>query len=498
MRPVTVCGRAVDHGTLVEIAETTRVVIRIECDVEPKVELGGEPVPMALEGRSWVSVDNWSEIGNTEHLVGDMKLQVATGDDTISATVRRAPTRITTEQYEYMVRRLRAAVGQDAIDDPLERARVWAAFAPDLPSHEDERAAVLIQLFERAAPALRAIAARPSEALTRIDEWVAVSRLGTVRGRVDARRIRSWDPPRPATAPTLGTVLLVRNEALLATPENRFVRAVAARLADALARSVVETSPRCHRQIVEALSDLDDWFGRGDWLDVTPGPLPAHSFVLRDHAAYRTVVSLANQLDHLPGLAVRFPPGELERLLPISPASLNTLYERWVQLVVFEWLVERLGRPQSGFAGTGKWAWMPGTNTVALLLDRPFPRSASTGVVCRVGKNRPDVAIEHRDLGGTITLLVLDATYSQNPAIVDEKLRYAHNFVDAGARHALTGDPPLVTRWCAAATPAALVSVVEMGADLARARLNLPPSIKAEQLLASYLDVSIGRLFTAG
>ena len=88
--------------------------------------------------------------------------------------------------------------------------------------------------------------------------------------------------------------------------------------------------------------------------------------------------------------------------------------------------------------------------------------------------------------------MVLDATYSQNLEILDGKLQYSMNLRDSGHQHPLTGDHPLVTRWCAAVTPAKVPGIIELGAGLSRARLNLPPSLESERLLGRYLSATFG------
>jgi len=485
--------RWISDGDIVDIEERTALKFSVISDSPPVLLLADEVVPLEEAPDGYRTARDWIDSRRTRHLVGDCPLELHAERTTLRALVRRVPSRITLEAYHYLIDMLWTRLGAHGIEDPLGRVKVWARMAPRIPSPGEERARILASLFERAAPALRSIGASPRRSLATHDEWVPIRRLRHARGRVDGRRIRRWDPPLPRDTPTRGSVLVHTPVEDVNTPENRYVVAVVSMLTSLLheTRESDDLSSDIAVEIDGILVDLASWFRALEWKDVGPGALPHHSFVLRDDPRNAAIASLAVQLHRLPGLLIEFPPDNPARLFPLSPFSLNVLYERWIQMLVFEWLTERLWAPERAFAPQGTWEWATGTGRTVLRIDVPYPSRGSAGIIVPVGKNRPDVAIEVWR-GSRVDVLTLDATYSQAPGLHNEKLTYAANLKNAATVNDLTGDNPLVVRWAAYAWPAGKPSVLELGASLSRASLSLPPGDESVMLLRRYLDATVG------
>lgn len=489
-------GRLVEDGETVELDETSSLDFVItHRGSMPRLAMANEDVPLVHSGATYRSAPEWRDDQRTRHFVGDCPLLLDLGDMQLHAVLRRMPTRISLDDYHFLVHFIRTRLGAAAIEDPLGRVRIWAQLAPRIPAAAEERARILVAMFARSAPAIRRVASAPRRSLASIDEWQPIHRAMRTRGRIDGRRIRRSDPPRPLDRPVEGSVLVIVPDESIVTPENRYVRSVVVFLMASLVESQrAELPADVGAAVIDALDSLESWFDDPEWQSVRPGPVPQHSFALSDHPDYAVISSLGVQLDRIPGLLARFPPADIEQLFPLNPYSLNALYERWIQVLVFDWITSRLGAAPRAFTPCGTWEWTSGTHRIVLRLDVPYPRDASAGIVVPVGKNRPDVAVEVWS-GDAVEVLILDPTYSQNPMVHDEKLQYASNLRLAGVLHPLTNDPPLVVRWVAYARPSHVVAVRELAADLARADLSLPPRSESAELLARYLDATVGTRF---
>lgn len=489
---VAIGATPIAPGAVVHLDETAALSITVASDAPPAVTVSDEAVPMVRRHDGWRTDPVWIDDERTRHLVGECPLEVRVHDARLTATIVRSPTRIVLDEYRYLIEELQRRFGLAGVEDPVGRARIWAELAPRVPTVPEETARVLLGLFGRSSAALHAIAVVPRVALERNEEWVDVERLVGRRGRVDARRFRPWDPPRPIERPTTGQVLVVASDEQANTPENRYVATIAERFA-AMLRAVAAdvASQELARRCGQTAAEIDGWFAVSPWLDVPRGRAPEHSFVMRDDARYRAVALLGAQLGELHSAIARFPAGALDRLFAIGAYSLNVLYERWIQCLTREWLEHRLGSLAARPSFSGRWCWTEPQTEIALSLDWPFPRQAAAGVVAPLGKNRPDIAIEiWRD--GSVRVLTLDATYSRSPLLHDDKLGYAANLHQAGRTDPLTARPPLVTEWSAVAFPGGTVSVHATRARLAAAKLSLPPGPESARVLAQYLDETIG------
>lgn len=494
---LVVGGRAVVDGEIVQLDETSSLdfVIAHQGSI-PELVLADEQVPLVHVGEVYRSAAGWVDEQRTQHFVGDCPVSLDLGEMQLHAVLRRLPTRISLDDYHFLVHFIRTRLGAAAVEDPLGRVRIWAQLAPRIPAAAEERARVLVAMFGRSAPAIRRIAVAPQRSLASVSEWQPIHRAMRSRGRIDGRRIRRSDPPRPIDRPVEGVVLVVIPDESMVTPENQYVRSVVGLLMSSLLDAQSNELPDdVVAGVANALESLESWFADPEWRSVRPGPVPQHSFALSDHPDYAVVSSLGVQLDRLPGLLARFPPSDVEQLFPLNTYSLNALYERWIQVLVFDWIVSRLGAPARPFAAAGSWQWNKDQRRVVLRLDTPYPRTASHGIVVPVGKNRPDVAIEVWN-GDAVEVLVLDPTYSQSPMVHNEKLQYGANLRLAGARHPLTNDAPLVVRWASYARPSHVVAVRELAAELGRADLSLPPRLESAELLARFLDATVGTQLT--
>lgn len=497
MIEVAIGRREIAEAGTVELAETAQMDLRVRnAESMPDVSIGGEPVPLVAESvnGAWCADPDWVHSAATQHLVGDCDLVVEVQDQRWSALLRRAPSRITLSEYRFLVGEIRRRSGLDGLDDPFARAAIWLEAAPEVPSDDDEAARIATQLFRRAAHALGRIAHQPMQNLETSSEWVDVERLGAYPGhRVDPRRLRPWDPPRPMPHPNDGAVLVALVDEHIVTPENRFVLATVERLTRVLERSTGMPTSRSKIDADAALRQLTDWFATEPWTSVPPGRAPGSSFVLRDHPDYRAVAALARQLDDLPGLLLRFPPTNIDDAFPLNPWSLNVLYERWIAVITLEWLEHQVGpisRPR--VPARGSYRARARSAEVVVRIDEPYPRSETSGVIVPLDKNRPDVAIELHTRDHPIAVCVVEATYSRNPALQREKLKYAGTLVDAGSIRSLTNRPAVCCEWACVAFPGGVPSVTELRAGLRESLVSIPPSPDGAAMLHGWLDETIG------
>ncbi|MGH9070186.1 MAG: hypothetical protein ACRDX8_03205, partial [Acidimicrobiales bacterium] len=432
----------------------------------------------------------------TEHLVGDCLINLLGpgGAPLWHATLRRQPSRITSDQHRWLLEELRRRGGTGVISDPYGRSQIWLELAPEVPTTSDERARIAVLLWARCADALRAIASAPVTVLREDFDWRGVRGLaGVPARRIDGRRLRPWDPPHPLPRPMAGVVLVERTDEQVDSAENRFALATAQALGGLLEASArdPEVSVPVAQPCRLAAAQLGRWFGSETWRDMATGPFPAESFLIRDHPAYQSVAGLAVLLADLPGALLGLP--QLDLAMPLSPPSLNVLYERWVGVCAVEWAEARLGTlSRPAVPSGGVFSWRQGDLLVRLCIDFAYPRSAHAGVVCPEGKNRPDVAIELHRPGRRAQVATLDATYSRNEALHAEKLTYSRTLRDAGWQAPLTGLTSPCVSWSAVAYPGRLTFATERRADLSEAILSLPPCAESEALLRRWLDETVG------
>jgi hypothetical protein len=485
------------HGAVVALAEAARLQVAVDdVDRPPVVHIADEHVPLRPAGpRRWAADEAWVDSAATTHLVGDCDLFA---DDAaggvLRAIIRRRPTRITEAQYRFLLEELRARLGRDA-QDPLGRARIWASIAPRVPDSVEERALVALHLFERAAPALRAIASRPLPALVREDEWRPVARLAGVRSvDIDTRRLRPSTLPWPLSRPVRGEVPLRRAAERLDTAENRFTIRIVRQLLQCLwPGEEDELSPATLGRLARAAAELSSWFGGSFWRQLPDGDTPSQSFVLRDHADYRVVAWLGGALSRMTEIGFGVPPSLAGEALPITPWSLNVLYERWLQCLVREWLDAALGSlAQPMRFPSAQVRHLPRGGRVVLRLDLPYPRRAVRGLFAGHGKNRPDVAIEIWRPDQAVDVAVLEATYSRSPGLHEDKLSYVRTIREASRIDALTGAPRLATRWAAVAFPGPAMGAEEVIGSGVQTLLSVPPSLEGAALVDRWLAATVG------
>jgi hypothetical protein len=493
-------GKVIQHETVVTIAESAKLHLSIEAaQAVPSLTVADVRVPLVHEsGARWTADDTWIDSEATVHLVGDCDLMATDGSGrVVRALLRRRPTRITEAQYRFLLEALRLRLGS-ASQDPLARTRVWASMAPRVPTGAEERGLVLLQLFARAAPALRAVAARPLAALVREDEWRPVSRLAGVRSaEVDGRRIRARAVPWPLPAPVHGYLPLRRAAERLDTAENRYSFGVVRHLLAAmLVAAEADVSTPTMQRLTRASRELDTWFAGPFWRQLPFSGTPTQSFILRDHPDYQVIAWLGAALTTMNDVAFGVPPVLAEEAVPITPWSLNVLYERWVQCLVREWLETRLGTLAEPvrFHGSSIWPFPRGGHVV-LRLDLPFPRHRSRGLFAGSGKNRPDIAVEIRSPDRPVDLAIIDATYSRSRALHEEKLSYARTIRDGSSPDPLTGVPRLATRWTAVVFPGTAAGAEEIIGSRTQMLLSVPPSPEGAQLVGRWLSNTVGACF---
>jgi hypothetical protein len=196
--------------------------------------------------------------------------------------------------------------------------------------------------------------------------------------------------------------------------------------------------------------------------------------------------------DDLAGTTLGVPPALTEAAIPITPWSLNVLYERWLQCLVREWLEARLGSLRDPIDFTRAFVWRHRQGRVILRLDVPYPRRGR-GLFAREGKNRPDVAVEFWPSNQEVLVAVLDATYSRSRRLHEEKLGYVHTIRNAGHRHPLTDAPALAARWAAVAFPGGQPGAEEVIGSGVQMLLSVPPSAEGTELLHRWLERTVGR-----
>lgn len=487
-------GVPVGEGTVIPLDEVDKLRLVVDdCIRAPMVSVGDEPVPLRADGYfRWIADEAWVEAAAATHLVGDCDLLAVDPEgQAVRAIVRRQASRITEAQHRFMIEELRRRLG--SVADPLGRSRIWASIAPRVPAAAEERALLLLQCFERAAPALRSVAARPLPSLTREEDWRPVSRLAGVRGAdIDVRRFRPATAPWPIPRPTHGEIPLRRSAERHDTPENRYAISVVRRLSNAMLAALDDQiGPSTLRGLGHAATELDSWFGSDFWQRLPDGGAPYQSFILRDHPGYHVIAWLGSALGHLAGTTLGVPPALSEAAIPITPWSLNVLYERWIQCLVREWLEKRLGALRDPLDFTRAFVWRQGQMRIVLRLDVPYPRRGRE-LVAPEGKNRPDVAIELWSSAGEVKVAVLDVTYSRSRRLHEEKAGYVRTIRNGSQRDPLTNAPRLATRWAAVAFPGAHAGAEEIIGSGVQMFLSVPPSGEGSDLLHRWLDRTIG------
>lgn len=485
-----------------ELTEETHLDCRVSTQSRTaSVSIGGEFLPLEQVDDGWAVDRAWVDEKATSHLVGELSLLLELDTGSWHGRLLRRPSRITEIQFRWLLDELAGRAGIEGVTDPEGRAQVWSEFSPAIPSPEEERAAWSLWLWRRAGPAFKAVVTKPHVRLDEDWQWQPVGRLRPGQ-RVNSRRIRPWDPPRPLPSPREGQVLVAAPDEGIDTPENRFAVAVLRRLQDELRRAV--DLPSRHSDIpsraLRACSEIDVLLP-DVWKELPRGPRPQQSFVLRDNVAYRTVAAVGRQLDRLAGLLWTFPP-----LTPdawsITPASLNYLFENWVGALVLDWLSARLGpcredRPAVPTGGLFTWELGRG-RVVRFRRDVPYPRRPGSHLYCPPtavsGKNRPDVAVERWN-GRIWSVVSLDATWSRSPLLHSEKMLYTRTISD-GSRRQTTASSALCCANAAVAYPGEACEMDEQRGGLTEVVLSLPPGPEAVEVLNLWADLVLEDLIS--
>ena len=441
----------VEDGSTLDVDETAQLHFSIEGWEGSSLQIGPDMVPMVPRGKVSVVDPEWVKGAATEHLVGNLAIEVRSseGEHLLGATLRRSPSRMTLEQYQWMLDFIVGRTGLKGLEDPNGRAQIWAMLAPVVPDRETE---VLPSGF------------------------------------------KPWDPPRPLPRPRQGTVLVESRDLDFATPENRYVVGVMGRLWRALAKAATTGAPAPARaEAAEAKDRVSTLFTTGAWTGISEGPMPSTSFVLRDHPSYHSIVELDRQLAAPKYMQASLDAMELERALELSPWSLNVLYQRWITTEVLEWLERRLPAFERPAVPTsGIFLTESPVGTVQVVLDEEYPRTG-LGVHVPTGKNRPDMVVEVHTRQG-VRALVIDPTYSKNRSIHEAKFQYAINIRDGGRADPIDKTPALCAEWVAAAFPGASSWASSRRPNQAETLLSLVPGDSGRTVLFAWLDATIGTL----
>ena len=487
----------VEDGSTLDVDETAQLHFSIEGWEGSSLQIGPDMVPMVPRGKVSVVDPEWVKGAATEHLVGNLAIEVRSseGEHLLGATLRRSPSRMTLEQYQWMLDFIVGRTGLKGLEDPNGRAQIWAMLAPVVPDRETEEAMAALLAWRRSADAIHRIATNPQSSLSPQVELVEVdsARIASAR-KVLPSGFQPWDPPRPLPRPRQGTVLVESRDLDFATPENRYVVGVMGRLWRALAKAATTGAPAPARaEAAEAKDRVSTLFTTGAWTGISEGPMPSTSFVLRDHPSYHSIVELDRQLAAPKYMQASLDAMELERALELSPWSLNVLYQRWITTEVLEWLERRLPAFERPAVPTsGIFLTESPVGTVQVVLDEQYPRTG-LGVHVPTGKNRPDMVVEVHTRQG-VRALVIDPTYSKNRSIHEAKFQYAINIRDGGRADPIDKTPALCAEWVAAAFPGASSWASSRRPNQAETLLSLVPGDSGRSVLFAWLDATIGTL----
>jgi hypothetical protein len=495
MSPILRIGnRRIESKSVISASEETKLNFIIE-QPEPLIVLlvAGEQVPLIVKGPYLVADPVWVEGKASVHLVGECVVSMSVaGASVLDATLERIPDRVRLSQYHWLLDWFLERISTSEIEDDQNRQYVWAEFAPNVPTPDEEDLMSMVLLWQRTAHGFRSIDRNPKSSIDRASEWLPVHQVrGSTSRRISARSISRRDPPRPIDRPTKGMVLVETHEEFSDTPENRYVRAVVEEFVRQLTKSLQSSSIDSELRVrgSAVVGELEGIGRRLARRGVGLGRRPAQSFLLRDNHSYSAVVLADNALRQYPSVSLRFPPADQLRAIPISPWSLNLLYERWITTMALEWIERRFGafeRPT--VPSRGSWSVDLGYLKVTVRVDERYPKSGSNGVVCdRGSKDRPDLAIEFEDTDG-VDVVVVDATWSQDPAKHYEKFQYALNLGDAGSVSPITNQTRRCVVSAGVAFPGGVVSVYEQRARLSECKISLPPSKDGEEKFYEWLD----------
>ena len=488
-------GRAVPvSGDPLRINEATALDFALAPGVAGQLLIAGLPVPFVGDRADPL----WVADSRREQWVGELDLMFTpAGAAAVRPRVVMLPGRTTVEGFAFLVEQFRAWAGAGALADPAGRARIWADLAPRVPKRDEERALVAIALLRRALPAFAALHRAPVTASTSRREWASLERTGG--RRLLLRRLHPFDPPRPPEAPRFGQVATLARERSPDTPENRFVVGVVRRLLSLVreataAETLVDTD--LANELVGSARALQLLAGEAPWAQLSPGPAPRVSFLLRDQPHYRAFRSLSDALDDslnfspLPGDPVA---------LGLRTQTLNALFEVWVAQAVRAAVRRRLGlapRPGAPLPRGGAEEAVTPRGRVRVAFDRVYPRRGE-GVVALGRKRSPDAVVEWWPVGGQPVVMAVDATWSRNVTYHDDKLGYARSLAH-GPADPMTGVPRLCARRCLVVFPGPRPRVNEIGFALSLATVSAPPSEAGWSLLGSFLDRALEGVVPAG
>ena len=507
-------------GAPLQIDEATALDFAFAPGVDGRLVLGGVSVPM-VGGRTDAA---WVDDARREQWVGELDLEMVTGDAVLRPRVVVLPRRATVEGFGFLVDQFRAWAGPAALADPAGRARIWAELAPRLPRREEERALVALALLRRGLPALLAIHRAPATAPAERREWCLLER--TAGRRLLLRRLHPFDPPRPLDAPRSGQVATLVVEPSFDRAENRFVAGVVRRLL-AMAReagpagvgldpaalstwaAAVGLDAPLAGELVAATRMLAALAAEAPWRSLASGPAPRVSFLLRDQPHYRAFRVLAEGLDD--SLQWSPLPGD-PAALGLRTQTLNALFEVWVAQAVRTAVRRRLGLPSgqgqlgAPLARGGAEEAMTPRGRVRVCFDRVYPRMSGdtagppgTGeeVIALTRKRSPDASVEWWPNGGRPVVTAVDATWSRNPAYHDDKLGYARSLAH-GASDDMLGAPRLCARRSLVVFPGRVPEVRELGFALSLATVSAPPSAEGWSVLSAFLDRALEGVVPAG
>jgi hypothetical protein len=388
----------------------------------------------------------------------------------------------------------RTWAGAGALADPAGRARIWADLAPRVPKRDEERALVAIALLRRALPAFVALHRAPVTASTSRREWATLERTGG--RRLLMRRLHPFDPPRPPEAPRFGQVATLARERSPDTPENRFVVGVVRRLLSLVREATAEEAlvdTDLANELVSSARALQLLAGEAPWAQLSPGPAPRVSFLLRDQPHYRAFSDALDDSLHFSPL-----PGD-PVALGLRTQTLNALFEVWVAQALRAAVRRRLGlpvRPGAPLPRGGAEEATTARGRVWVAFDRVYPRRGE-GIVALGRKRSPDAAVEWWPAGGQPVVMAVDATWSRNATYHDDKLGYARSLAH-GEADPMTGAPRLCARRCLVVFPGPRPRVNEIGFALSLATVSAPPSEAGWSLIGSFLDRALEGVVPSG